>query len=257
VQLMMSYRDRIETGSPLPSYRDVGIRVFCETDEDGILLFLLSVTGMGNRRLVDIGASGIKASNSANLLIHHGWTGLLVEATPRAQESLDAYERRDVLGLQVVSNWVTAENAAEIVREHGLEDVDLLSIDIDGNDYWVWKSLELRPRIVVIEYQDILGPERSVVIPYDPKFSLDQFPENATENNYVGASLRALTKLAHEKGYHLAAVNRHGYNAFFVREDLMGPLPEIAIEEGFTHPWNVYGMRERWPKVEHLPWQEV
>jgi hypothetical protein len=259
IRLALDYADRAaDPQRPLPSYRDVGLRVFSEHDEDGILLFLLSVTGSGARRLVDIGASGIAASNSANLILHHGWTGLLVDANEQSTAATRAYyEQQGLMPPQIATTWVTAETVAGLVHDHGLDDADLLLIDIDGNDYWLWKALDIRPRVVAIEYQDILGPDRSVVIPYDPQFSVDAHPENAEENNYVGASLRALTKLAHAKGYRLAAVNRLGYNAFFVRDDLMGRLPEIPVEDGFAHPWNQHGIAERWPKVAHMAWQAV
>jgi hypothetical protein len=259
IQLMLEYADRAASPErPLPSYRDVGLQVFSEHDEDGILLFLLAVVGAGERRLIDIGASGIEASNSANLILHHGWTGLLVDANELSTAATRAYyEGRGLMPPQIATEWVTAETVRDIVGDHGLEDADLLLIDIDGNDYWVWNALDIQPRVVAIEYQDIIGPDRSIVIPYDPRFRVDAFAENASENNYVGASLRALTKLAAGKGYRLAAVNRLGYNAFFVREDLMGRLPEIPIEDGFRHPWNQYGIRERWPKVAHMPWEEV
>ncbi len=123
----------------------------------------------------------------------------------------------------------------------------------------MWKAIDsIRPRVVIIEYQDILGPDRSVTIPYAPKFSRDQYAENAKNNNYVGASLRAMVKLGAVKGYRLVATNLRGYNAFFVRQDLAAEaLPEIPVESGFRHTWNEYGMRERWPLVAHLPWVEV
>jgi hypothetical protein len=112
--------------------------------------------------------------------------------------------------------------------------------------------------VVVIEYQDIIGPERSITIPYDPAFSLDRYQVNQKHNNYVGASLRAMVKLGASKGYRLVATNSYGFNAFFVRQDLAPDLlPEIPVEDGFPHAWNEYGARERWPLVAHMPWQEV
>jgi len=259
LQLKLDYHALLHAGGPFPSYRDVGFRVYSDADEDGILLYILSLIGSGSRRLVDLGARGLGASNSANLIMHHGWTGLLTDAH---EESLrvaqDLYARQGVMPPAVVTSWLTAENVAGLITEHGAADADVLLIDIDGNDYWLWKALDIRPRVVVIEYQDILGPERSVVIPYDPSFDVHAHAVNANENNYVGASLRALVKLGRAKGYRLVACNRYGFNAFFVRDDLGSEsLPEIAIEEGFTHPWNVQGMRERFPLVADMPWVEV
>jgi hypothetical protein len=260
VQLRMQYQQVISTGGVLPRYQDAGFRVFSDADEDGILHFLFSVLGTGDKRLVDLGAAGLSASNTGNLLVHQGWTGLLIEGDA---ESLAAgseeFESLGVMPAEMIRAWITEENIDGLIADHVPGPVDLLSIDIDGNDYWIWKAVtSISPRVVVIEYQDIIGPERALTIPYDPQFSLDSFPENATHNNYVGASLRAMVNLGRVKGYRLVATNSYGFNAFFVREDLAADLlPEIPVEAGFPHPWNEYGHRERWPLVADLPWVEV
>lgn len=261
VQMALRFREQAAQGGPLPSYRDVGFGAYCDADEDGILLFLFSVLGPGRRRLVDLGSAGALASNSTNLIVHHGWSGLLVDGDQASVEGARGiYERMGAIPPTSVAAWLTAENVDDILRENGMEgEVDLLSVDIDGNDYWLWRAIDaISPRVVCIEYQDIIGPERSITIPYDPHFSLDRYEVNATQNNYVGASLRALVKLGESKGYRLVATNRYGFNAFFLREDLgAGLIPTIAVEDGFPHPWNEYGMRERWPLVADMPWQEV
>lgn len=139
---------------------------------------------------------------------------------------------------------LTAGSVKDLLREHGpAGEVDLLSIDVDGNDYWLWRAIEaIDPGVVCIEYQDILGPERSVTIPYDPGFSRDGYAVNATANNYVGASRRAMVKLGESKGYRLVATNSYGFNAFFLRADLAADLiPTIAVEDGFPHAWNERG----------------
>ncbi|MDQ3739520.1 MAG: hypothetical protein M3389_01125 [Actinomycetota bacterium] len=261
LQLALRYREQAAAGGPLPSYRDVGFGVYCDADEDGILLFLLSVVGSGRKQLVELGSASADASNSSNLIVHHGWSGLLVDADEASVENARlAYERLGVIAPAMIGAWLTAENVDGLIREHGPSgEVDLLSIDVDGNDYWLWRAIEsITPRVVVIEYQDILGPERSVTIPYDPEFSLSRYEVNATQNNYVGASLRAMVKLGEAKGYRLVATNSYGFNAFFLRDDLATDLiPTIAVEDGFPHAWNEYGMRERWPLVADMPWQEV
>lgn len=261
VQLSLHYRELAATGGLLPHYRDVGFGVFCDADEDGILLYLLSLVDSGRRLLVDLGSASASASNSSNLIIHHGWTGLLVDANETGIASARAaYERQGIMPPKMLNAWLTAETINELLTKHGpTGEIDLLSIDIDGNDYWLWRAIDvITPRVVVIEYQDILGPERSVTIPYDPQFSLDRYEVNASQNNYVGASLRAMVKLGASKGYRLVATNRLGFNAFFVREDLgREVLPEISVEEGFPHPWNDYGMRERYPLVAEMPWVDV
>ena len=91
---------------------------------------------------------------------------------------------------------------------------DLLSIDIDGNDYWVWNAIDGQPRLVVIEYNSSFGPDRAVTIPYDPSF--DRFQHHPF-GIYHGASIAALAKLGAAKGYALVGGDSNGVNAFFVR----------------------------------------
>lgn len=261
IQLALKYKELATSGAPLPAYRDVGFRVFCDADEDGILLYLLSLVGSGRKQLIELGSASVHASNSSNLILHHAWSGLLVDADETGVTSARAaYESLGVIPPTMVSAWLTAENVNDVIREHGpAGEVDLMSIDVDGNDYWLWRAIDVvTPRVVVIEYQDIIGPERSITVPYDPEFSLDRYDVNKIRNNYVGASLRAMVKLGGAKGYRLVATNSYGFNAFFVRQDLAPDLlPEISVEEGFPHAWNEYGRRERWPLVADMPWQEV
>lgn len=261
LQLLVTYRTMLAAGQAMPSLPEVGFGASSENDEDGILLYLYGVLGMGGRRLVDIGAASVIASNSANLLRHHGWTGLLVDGDGTAlMATKRSYGHRIGTGIETVQEFVTAENVNDVVRAGaGYGAVDLLSIDIDGMDYWVWKALDcIAPRVVVIEVQDLLGPERSVVVPYSPSFAARSHSENAELLNYAGASLTAMVKLGHEKGYRFVGTSRIGYNAFFIRGDVAPDwLREPSPAECLMHPWNRYGEQVRWPLVSHLPWQEV
>ncbi len=157
VGLGLRYRELVRSGGDLPSLREVGFRVFSDTDEDGILPYLFSVVGATDRRFVDIGASSPWGSNTANLIRHHGWTGLLAEGDPRTVAATTrAYAQDPDLRYppQVVHSFVTAENVNDLLRDHGMTgEIDLLSIDIDGMDYWVWESVDaVNPRVVVIEF---------------------------------------------------------------------------------------------------------
>ncbi|ALM10329.1 MAG TPA: hypothetical protein DEB30_00430 [Candidatus Peribacter riflensis] len=118
--------------------------------------------------------------------------------------------------LGVHREFITAENIEPLFKKYGVPaECDLLSIDIDGNDYWVWKAItHFHPRVVIMEYNANKGPELSVTIPYDPAFIWDK-------TDYQGASLKALEKLGREKGYTLVATDRNGVNAFFVLDALV------------------------------------
>ncbi len=159
-----------------------------------------------------------------------------------------------------VHSWVTRGSINEILSANQLSgDIDLLSLDLDGVDYWIWEAITgISPRVVVVEYQDILGPERSWTVPYSDDFSSRNYPRTNGMPNFSGASITAFVKLGRRKGYRLVGVNRYGYNAFFVRNDLGSDLlPEIAANACFRHPKVQWGMEERFPIVKDFPWVEV
>lgn len=264
ILLSLMYEQMARQEVPLPAFSEIGFRVYSQHDEDGILLYIFSLIATTNKRLVDIGCSGVRDSNSANLITNHGWTGLLIDGDERAvragrefyAECPDTREWPPVL----VSAFVTAENVNDLIRDHGFAgELDLLSIDLDGVDYWVWKAIDcVAPRVVVVEYQCILGPDRSLTVPYRPNFKHSDYPANRRSRDYVGASLRAFSKLARERGYRLVGCNRYCFNAFFVRSGLGEEyLPEAPIEACFSHPLAKAGMEQRYPNVKDMGWMEV
>lgn len=263
LQLLLRNQYRLwrHLGAPLPQIDEVGFRVYSEADEDGILHYIFSLVGTTNKRLVDIGAAGVSGSNSANLLINDGWIGLLLEGDAERVEALRRFyvECPDTSHYppRCVSAWLTADNINDLVRDAGVSgDIDLLCIDIDGIDYWVWRALDaVSPRVVVVEYQCIWGPERSVTVPYDPKFKPGF---DGRYGIYNSASLAAFVKLARSKGYRLVGSHRYGYNAFFVRDDVGADcLPEVPAESCFRHPFTRWAMDTFLPKIEKLAWEEV
>ena len=229
-----------------PRLYEVGFRVYSESDEDGILNYIFSLIGTVNRTLVDLGASKLEGSNTASLLINHGWTGLLIDGDEQRIKDL-----RELYAAcldthhyppKCVAAWITAENINELIRSARIEgEIDLLAIDLDGVDYWIWKAIDaVRPRVVAVEYQCILGPERCVTVPYRPDFKpIFEGPYAV----YNSASLAAFVKLGRQKGYRLVGCQRYGYNAFFVRDDLAREdLPEVSPRECFNHPFPLWAM---------------
>jgi hypothetical protein len=263
-QLLLSikYRELAELRKNSLSFSDVSFNEYSATGEDGILLYIFSIIGSTNRKLVDIGAAGINGSNTVNLILNHNFSGLLIDGDEKSiRRARGFFEFQQAnLGLTLLAKFLTAENINGLLLENGLEgEIDLLCIDIDGIDYWIWKAIDVvDPRVVVVEYQDILGPDRSCTVPYRQNFDLRSYPVNRETNNYCGASLRAFTKLANSRGYRLVGCNSTGWNAFFVKngigEDL---LPEVSIESCFESDWNRYGMENRYPLVKDMEWVEV
>ena len=194
-------------------------RLHSQNQEDGILFALFRQIDVTSERFVELG-SGSSGGNAAMFATEFGWTGLMVEGDEaKAQMAARRFPRA-----KAICGWITPESINDLLRQHGYEgEVDLLSLDVDGNDYWVWKELTVcTPRVVVLEYNSMFGPDRAVTIPYDPKF-------NRREHRfcYFGASLSALTKLSARKGYRLIAVEPTGINAFFLRNDVAPEIPAV------------------------------
>ena len=201
-------------------------RGLSEHEEDGITVALFQRVGAATHRFVEIGA-GVNGGNCGFLAKELGWTGLMVDGDADRAARL---QRRFAPAVAVVQARVTRENVNDLIAAHGLAgDIDLLSIDIDGIDYWVWEQLTAcRPRVVIVEYNPFLGADRAVTVPYDPAFNRHRFavPRSA----YYGASLPALVKLGTRKGYRLVLVEPRGVNAFFVRADLAADVPALRVE---------------------------
>lgn len=256
--LFVQYQGLRAAGLPLPRFQDTGYRIYSQTDEDGLLLFIFSQIGFSNKLCLDIAFGVPGCSNTTNLIVNWGFHGVLIEgdseSIERSRHYFKAHPDTYIFPPKLVNAWVTAENINDLVRQNGLEgEIDLFSLDVDGIDYWLWKSLDVvKPRVVVVEFQDIWG-ERSVTVPYRQDF--DRFK---IHEDYFGASLPAFVKLAAEKGYRLIGANRYGYNAFFLRNDLgSGIFPEVGVQDCFYQPKFQAGVKERLPAVRELPWLEI
>lgn len=257
--LAQNYRQMVRHRDlPLPSFADVGFREYSEFEEDGILLFLFSVIPPQSRTCLEICAGNGIECNTANLIINHGWRGHLFDGDPSNVElGRDFYRRnRDTFVCPpVFSNaWITAENVNELILKSGLSGkIDLLSLDIDGMDYWVWKAISaVDPNVVVCEVNNSVPAKDALTVPYDPKFV-------APDGDYRGASLRAMCNLAREKGYRLVGMHRFGFNAFFVKNGLADDLlPEVKdLESCALDPFTKQSLATRWPGMSNKPWQKV
>lgn len=208
-------------------------QVYSQWGEDGIIQHLLRRVPIGRKLFVEIGVESYVEANTRFLAEHDLWAGLLIEADAEQVAAI----RRDPIywacNIKAVNAFVTRENVDALLVEHGIAgDIGLLSIDVDGNDYWVWEAIQsVSPRIVVCEYNSFLGKERPLVVPYAAEFRRVQAHYSWL---YYGASLPALEHLGRRKGYQLVGTNRAGNNAFFVRSDVGRRLPLRSAQEAFT-----------------------
>jgi hypothetical protein len=236
VLLRLQYQELARRGIPVPDLADVEFRSFSQNGEDGVLLYLFSTIGAESRQVVEICAGDGYECNAANLIVHHGWQGLLFDGdadqVARGNAFYAACRNTWLSPPRFLNEWITAGNIDGLVTANGFRgQVDLLSLDVDGNDYWIWKALEsIEPLVVVLEFNAALGPERAVTIEYQPDFRLDF----SVQPYRCGASLPAFAKLGKSKGYRLIGVESRGINAFFVREGVGETLlPERSVRECF------------------------
>jgi len=259
--LRLTYKKRKDSGEPVLEFSEVGFRCYSQNDEDGIILYIFSLIGETNKRCVEVCAGDGFQCNSANLLLNHGWVGLLIDGDPgnvkrgRKFFSWDLRTRR--WQPTFVHAWITRDNINDIIEENGFAGpIDLLSFDIDGNDYWIWEAMTaVDPRVVVLECNDILGPDRSLTIPYS-----DDFVAELTEygSEYAGASLPAFVKLGRKKGYRLVGSEKFGFNAVFMRNDVGTDLfPEVGARACLAHPRSRYLQDSRGDRIARLTWEDV
>lgn len=196
-------------------------KIFSQNGEDGITQYLLSLVGIKNKYYVEFGVENGFECNTRHLRENLGFTGLLMDGSHEKHE----------IGLY--KEFVNAENINDLFVKYNVpNEFDVLSIDIDFNDLYVWKAIknDYKPSIVIIEYNPEYAPPQSLVVQYDSNRYWDG-------TKYHGASLSALDLLSKEKGYTLVYCDNNGVNAFFVRNELLKNLPfEIKkIEDIYVH----------------------
>lgn len=225
-----------------------GFKVYSQNDEDGIIEEICRRLGIAEGRFVEIGVEQGLECNSL-YLIHKGWRGLWLEGDLGRRAAIEQ-TFGSILGtrLKVGFTLVTAENINNIFDGLGVaENLDLLSIDIDGNDIYLLEALAIRPKILCIEYNSKF-PANIIKQPrYNPALSW-------RGGDYAGSSLKALTACAEAKGYRLVGTNITGANAFFVRADLAGALfPGDGSAEALYNPPRYYLWRDHFLHIGHPP----
>ncbi len=181
-------------------------RVFSQFGEDGIIQFLVQRVPIGNRVFVEFGVEDYAESNTRFLLVHDAWRGLILDAGSDHKRFLEESRLAWRTTVDAVTAFIDRDNVNDVIRGGGVRgEIGLLSIDIDGNDYWVLDALDVvAPTILVAEYNSAFGPERAVTVPYDPGF--DRSTKHSS-HLYWGASLAALAQAASRKGMALVAGN--------------------------------------------------
>lgn len=227
--------DRIAQRGLVADIQETEFKVFSQFGEDGIIQYLIRQARIGadERRIVEFGADFYGEANTRFLVVNNNWGGLLIDGNEKSIRRLRRqpfFWERD---LTAVASFITAENINTIIGGAGYTGrIGLLSIDIDGNDYWVWEKIDVvDPVIVVAEYNSLFGPTAAVTVPYDPGFNRMSKHHSGM---YYGCSLKALEVLADRKGYALVGCNSDGNNCFFVKRDRLNGQPALSAEQAYV-----------------------
>lgn len=212
---------------------DTEFKVFSQYGEDGIIQYLIHKIPEIPKSFIEFGVESYVEANTRFLLMHDHWRGLILDGS---QENMALVKKTDLYwkhDLRAVSAFITRENINRLFEENGFTgDIGILSIDIDGNDYWVWEAINsVNPAIVIVEYNANLGCEKAISVPYDP-----EFVRSAAHHSflYFGASLPAFYHLAEKKGYAFLGCNQAGNNAFFVRNEFASRFRIMGMQEGYV-----------------------
>ena len=208
-------------------------KVFSQWGDDGIIQYLVNQIDIPEKKFVEFGVENYLESNTRFLLLNNNWSGLVMDGSEENVTFIKSDEIYWKYDLTAKAVFITAENINAKLDEAGFSgEIGLLHIDVDGNDYWIWKAIEdVSPVIAIIEYNSLFGSERAITIPYDPTF----YRMDAHHSGlYAGASLAALCDLAEEKGFAFIGSNSAGNNAYFVRKDRLGDLKTTSVEQGYV-----------------------
>ncbi len=209
--------------------RPLGSKTYSQNDEDGIIAAIFEDIPPASRYFVEFGVGPAAGDPSYShglegncvLLRQQGWRGLMMDGGDHPPE------------LEVKREFVSPMNVNTLFRKHGVpESVDIISIDVDGQDFWIWMACQYRPTLFILEYnRNFISPLEAFTVDFNPQHVWDG-------TRYYGASLGAFMKLGADKGYTLVCEN--GVNAFFVRTDRISNAADFMhigfVEAAEQHP---------------------
>ena len=196
-------------------------QVYSQFGEDGIIQWLIHNVEIENKTFIEFGVEDYSESNTRFLLMNNNWTGFVMDGSEENIKRLKNWKYFWKYDLSAKAAFITKENINELITEAGYSgDIGILSVDLDGNDYWILNSITcVTPRILICEYNNIYGADKKVSIPYDEQFVRTKAHYS---NLYWGGSIAAFRDWAEKKDYYYMGSNSAGNNAFFVRKDCIG-----------------------------------
>lgn len=230
---------------------DYEFKVFSQWGEDGILQYLSKVIEFKHKTFIEFGVESFTEANCRFLLMKDNWSGFVIDGSSSNIAKLKGSYFYWKYQIEAVDAFITKDNINDLLAKSRFdEDLGILSIDIDGNDYFILEAINAaRPRILICEYNDTFGATRKISVPYDPAFFRTR---KHFSNLYYGASLPAITFLANRKGYSLVGTNSNGCNAFYVRNDSLNERVRVLTAAQAFSPSKIRQSRDERGNLSYL-----
>ncbi|WP_263358495.1 hypothetical protein [Acidicapsa ligni] len=257
---------RVRSLKVISSLQDVEFKVSSQWGEDGIIDWLIERAAIpqANHTFIEFGVEKYREANTRFLLQNRNWRGFIMDGRGDARQAAIEDGLYWKYELTMKQAFITRENVNQLIASSGFsDDLGLLSIDVDGNDYWIWEVINvMRPILCICEFNAVFGDLHPISIPYKADFHRT---DAHFSNLYYGASLAALKSLALKKGYRFVGTNSAGNNAFFVREDYAERFVDTSILNIQELPSTVresidragsltyIGGLERWNVIKDMP----
>ena len=227
-----SIHSQVNNGPVGPGLRKQEFKVFSQFGDDGIIQYLTTNIPILHKTFIEFGVEDFSESNCRFLMMKNNWEGFVIDGS---EENIKRLKENAVVwkyNLMAEHSFISKENINELLDKSKFDyDVGIMSIDLDGVDYWIWKEIkDYRPRILIIEYNAVFGSTNQWTVPYQSVF---QRTNAHYSRLYSGASLPALYELGMKKGYEFIGTNSAGNNAYFVRRDINTVAPS-GIADAFN-----------------------
>ena len=210
--------------------QDTEFKVYSQSGEDGIIQYLIGKIPEIPKKFIEFGVENYLEANTRFLILNNYWSGLIIDGD---LENIKFIKRDPIYWrtqLTAINSFITKDNINNLIESNNFGgEIGILSIDVDGNDYWIWDSITVcDPSIVIVEYNSFFGSKSAVTIPY-----IENFVRTKAHHSliYYGASIKAFEYLAEKKGFELIFTNKAGNNLFFVNKKHKSVFDKININE--------------------------
>lgn len=230
---MISNQNKEREEKLIGNIQNSEFKVFSQFGDDGIIQFLVNYLDIKEKTFVEFGVEDYRESNTRFLMVNNNWKGLVMDGSEKNMEKVvnsSYYWKYDLTAEKL---FVDEDNINDFIKNHGFRgEIGLLHVDIDGNDYWIWKKIDvIDPTIVIVEYNSVFGSDKAWTIPYKKDF----YRTAAHSSNlFWGTSILSLCDLAEQKGYIFIGTNSAGNNAYFVKKGKEKGLKSLTAKEGYT-----------------------